>query len=68
MSIFFNDHKDHYEKLKPIVPLMGESKNADSGGDRRFADSGFYWSGREDLNLRHPAPKSSSLPGIDTYN
>src|SRR6478609_9911468 len=24
------------------------------------------WSGREDLNLRHPAPKAGALPGCDT--
>ena len=25
-----------------------------------------YWSGREDLNLRHPAPKAGALPGCAT--
>jgi hypothetical protein len=24
------------------------------------------WSGREDLNLRHPAPKAGALPGCAT--
>jgi hypothetical protein len=26
----------------------------------------FKWSGREDLNLRHPAPKAGALPGCAT--
>jgi hypothetical protein len=45
---------------------MDENKNADSRGNRRFAGCGFYWSGREDLNLRHPAPKAGALPGCAT--
>ena len=26
----------------------------------------FYWSGRSDLNTRHPAPKAGALPGCAT--
>jgi hypothetical protein len=26
----------------------------------------YFWSGREDLNLRHPAPKAGALPGCAT--
>jgi hypothetical protein len=26
----------------------------------------YLWSGREDLNLRHPAPKAGALPGCAT--
>ena len=26
----------------------------------------FNWSGREDSNLRHPAPKAGALPGCAT--
>ena len=26
----------------------------------------FYWSGRQDSNLRHPAPKAGALPGCAT--
>ena len=33
-----------------------------STGHRIFA----LWSGREDLNLRHPAPKAGALPGCAT--
>ena len=32
---------------------------------RRFTQS-VVWSGREDLNLRHPAPKAGALPGCAT--
>ena len=32
----------------------------------RLEYCGFKWSGREDLNLRHPAPKAGALPGCAT--
>ena len=28
--------------------------------------TGGEWSGRQDLNLRHPAPKAGALPGCAT--
>ena len=33
---------------------------------RRAARASEVWSGREDLNLRHPAPKAGALPGCAT--
>ena len=32
----------------------------------RRVDRRSVWSGREDLNLRHPAPKAGALPGCAT--
>ena len=33
---------------------------------RLSIDTATFWSGREDLNLRHPAPKAGALPGCAT--
>jgi hypothetical protein len=34
--------------------------------DGKFVSSRYQWSGREDLNLRLPAPKAGALPGCAT--
>ncbi len=39
---------------QPIIP------------QEQFATVNVGWSGREDLNLRHPAPKAGALPGCAT--
>ncbi len=38
----------------------------DTAIKRRRPTRCAYWSGREDLNLRHPAPKAGALPGCAT--
>ena len=42
--------------------LLWKSKNPDFTGE----NEDFRWSGREDLNLRHSAPKADALPGCAT--
>ena len=49
-----------------LVPFCKSTKNS---GKATLPTRCFYvlfWSGREDLNLRHPAPKAGALPGCAT--
>src|SRR6185503_10193410 len=41
-------------------------RQSDKSIIRRAARASEVWSGREDLNLRHPAPKAGALPGCAT--
>ena len=47
------------ELLSPVTPNKFYTCSAD-------LTACFIWSGREDLNLRHPAPKAGALPGCAT--
>ena len=47
-------------KRRPLY--SGNQKTPDFTGE----NEDFRWSGREDLNLRHSAPKADALPGCAT--
>ena len=50
-------------------PVLQGSRDADPGRCRpppANDSSELTWSGREDSNLRHPAPKAGALPGCAT--
>src|SRR5574338_37657 len=42
------------------------ANNYNKAMKRRRVARSVVWSGREDLNLRHPAPKAGALPGCAT--
>ena len=50
-----NSGDDNEERLKKMA-----------NADEALYEQPWYWSGREDLNLRHPAPKAGALPGCAT--
>jgi hypothetical protein len=53
------------EMKQLLVTFSGALKKKGNANEAPVRTS-LVWSGREDLNLRHPAPKAGALPGCAT--
>jgi hypothetical protein len=53
------------DESKSLDGLSGAPKKM-TNADKAPVRPSEVWSGREDLNLRHPAPKAGALPGCAT--
>ena len=53
------------QEIRRPFPSSGRRSPASNPLDSQF-NIVTLWSGREDLNLRHPAPKAGALPGCAT--